>query len=45
MEKSMIPKELKMAAILKMLKYRTHLQFDLRYEKIVPTYAKDRFLW
>ena len=29
--------ELKMAAI---LKYETQLQFDLRYEKIVPNYAK-----
>ena len=30
-------RELKMAAI---LKYETQLQFDLRYEKIVPNYAK-----
>ena len=33
-------RELKMAAILKILKYLTQLQFDLRYEKIVPNYAK-----
>ena len=33
-------RKLKMAAILKMLKYQTQLQFDLRYEKIVPNYAK-----
>ena len=32
-------RELKMAAILKILKYQTQLQFDLRYEKIVPNYA------
>ena len=32
--------ELKMAAILKIFKYGTQLQFDLRYEKIVPNYAK-----
>ena len=32
--------ELKMAAILIILKYLTQLQFDLRYEKIVPNYAK-----
>ena len=32
-------RELKMAAILKMLKYQTQLQFYLRYEKIVPNYA------
>ena len=32
-------RELKMAAILKILKYLTQLQFDLRYEKIVPNYA------
>ena len=30
---------LKMAAILKILKYWTQLQFDLGYEKIVPNYA------
>ena len=36
---------LKMAAILKILKYQTHLQFDLRYEKIVPNYAQKSFLW
>ena len=33
-------RELKMAAILKILKYWTQLQFDLRYEKIVPNYAE-----
>ena len=33
-------RELKMVAILKILKYETQLQFDLRYEKIVPNYAK-----
>ena len=33
-------RELKMAAILKILKYQTQLQFDLRYEKIIPNYAK-----
>ena len=32
-------RELKMAAILKILKYETQLQFDLRYENIVPNYA------
>ena len=31
---------LKMAAILKIFKYETQLQFDLRYENIVPNYAK-----
>ena len=36
-------RELKMAAILKILKYQTQLQFDLRYEKIVPNYAKKVF--
>ena len=35
-----VSRELKMAAILKNLKYWTQLQFDLRYEKIVPKYAK-----
>ena len=29
-------RDIKMAAILKILKYLTHLQFDLKYEKIVP---------
>ena len=33
-------RELKIAAILKILKYWTQLQFNLRYEKIVPSYAK-----
>ena len=32
-----------MVAILKILKYQTQLQFDLRYEKIVPNYAKKTF--
>ena len=32
-----------MAAILKILKYLTQLQFDLRYGKIVPNYAKKSF--
>ena len=32
-----------MAAILKILKYQTQLQFDLRYEKTVPNYAKKVF--
>ena len=35
---------LNIAAILKILKYQTQLQFDLRYEKIVPNYAKKSFL-
>ena len=33
--------ELKMAAILKILKYWTQLQFDIRYENIVPNSAKE----
>ena len=33
-------RELKMAAILKILKYQTQLQFDLTFENIVPNYAK-----
>ena len=36
-------RELKTAAILKILKYQTQLQFDLRYEKIVSNYAKKVF--
>ena len=32
-------RDLKMAAILKILKYQTQLQFDVRCEKIVPNYA------
>ena len=32
-----------MAANLKTLKYLTQLQFDVRYEKIVPKYAKKSF--
>ena len=33
-------RELKMAAIFKIFTYKTQLQFDLRYEKTVPNYAK-----
>ena len=36
-------RELKMAAILKILKYLTQLQFDLGYENIVPNYAKKKY--
>ena len=36
-------RELKKAAILKILKYQTQLQFDLRYEKIVSNYAKKKY--
>ena len=36
-------RELKLAAILKILKYWTQLQFDLRYEKNIPNYAKKNF--
>ena len=36
-------RELKMAAISKILKYQTQLQSDLRYDKIVPNYAKKFF--
>ena len=32
-----------MAAILKILKYQTQLQFDLRYEKTVLNFAKKVF--
>ena len=32
--------ELKMAAILKIFKYWTRLQFDIRYENIVPNHAQ-----
>ena len=32
-----------MAAILKILKYQRQLQFDLRYEEIVPNYDKKFF--
>ena len=35
-----ICRELKMATILKTLKYKTQLQFSIRYGKIVPNYAK-----
>ena len=34
---------LKMTAILRILKYWTQLQFDLKYEKILPIYAKHFF--
>ena len=34
-------RELKMAAILKILKYETQRQIDLRYENIVPNYATN----
>ena len=33
-------RDLNMTAILKILKYYTKLQFDLRYEKTAPNYAK-----
>ena len=36
-------RELKIAAILKILKYLTQLQSDLRYEKIVQNYEKKFF--
>ena len=36
-------RELKMAAILKIFNYWTQLQFDLRYKKIFPNYAKKVF--
>ena len=32
--------ELKMAAILKMMNYQTQIQFDLRYQKVIPNYAR-----
>ena len=35
-----ILRNLKMAAILKMSKYKTQLQFDISNEKIIPNYAK-----
>ena len=35
--------ELNMAAILKIFKYYTQLQSDLKYKKIVPNYAKKFF--
>ena len=38
-----VGRELKMTVILKILKYLTQLQFDLRYGKIVPNYAKKSF--
>ena len=33
-------RNLKMAAILKMSKYKTQLQFDISNEKIIPNYAR-----
>ena len=36
-------RKLKIAAILKILNYWTQLQFDLRYENIIPNYAKKIF--
>ena len=36
---------LEMAAILKILKYQTQLQFDFRYEKIVPNYAQNKVFY
>ena len=36
-------RELKMAAILEILKYQTQLQFYLKYEKIVTNYAQKSF--
>ena len=41
--KKKICRELKVAVILKIFKYKTQLQFDLRYEKIVPNCAKKVF--
>ena len=38
-----ISRDLKMAAILKMSKYLTQLQFDIRNEKITQNYAKKIF--
>ena len=35
--------KLKMAAILKIFIYQTQLQFELRYEKIIPNYAQKSF--
>ena len=36
-------RELKMEAILKILKYLTQLQSDRRYDKIVPNFAKKKY--
>ena len=36
---------LKKAAILKIMKYLTQLQFDLRYEKIVPNCATKKYFY
>ena len=38
-----ILRDLKMAAILKMSKYKTQLQFDIRNEKIIPNYARKKY--
>ena len=38
-------RNLKIATILKILKYKTQLHVDLRYEKIVPNNAKKYFAW
>ena len=37
--------DLKMTAILKMSKYQTQLQFDIRNEKMIVNYAKKIFSW
>ena len=34
-----VSRDLKLAAILEILKYQTQLQFDFRYEKTVANYA------
>ena len=36
-------RDLKMAAIFKILKYQTQLQVDMRYENTVPNYVKKVF--
>ena len=36
--------DVKIVVIWKLWTYLTHLQFDLRYEKIVPNYARKRFV-
>ena len=38
-------RELKMTAILKILRYQSQPQFDLRYENIVPNYVIKIFSW
>ena len=40
-----VDQKLKMAAILKILKYQTQLHSGLRYEKIVPNYAEKSFFY